>query len=364
MGDKRLVVDVEKRLAAFRLQVRLEVGTEVLVLFGPSGAGKTTTLDLIAGLADPDSGEISLDGTPFYQRDRRGRTRSLPARKRRVGYVFQHYALFPHLTAVENVAFPLRRHRRGRERALELLERMRLSHLADRFPYQLSGGQQQRLAVARALAVDPRLLLMDEPFSAVDAAMRERIQRDLIELQEELRLVVIYVTHRLEDAFAMGDRIAVVREGQIEQVGPIDDVFRRPSSDEIAEIMGIRNVFRARVVESTPESLVLDWNGMRLEAEPQPAEVGAEVTAYIQPEDIKILYPDRPLTRAVRHNQITGRIIDIRLTPLHRSLQVELETGYVLEVRSPPYAYTPLRMEVGEPLRLSLRKEALVVVQA
>ncbi len=364
MPDSRLVVDVEKRLPTFRLQARFNVGTEVFVLFGPSGAGKTTTLDLLAGLAQPDSGVILLDDVPFFRRSRGGRAYNVPARNRRIGYVFQHYALFPHLTALENVMFPLRRDRDRRKRALDLLERVRLAHLADRVPRELSGGQRQRLAVARALAVSPSLLLLDEPFSAVDEAMRERMQRDLAELQRELELVVIYVTHRLEDAFAMGHRIAVLREGRVEQVGPVADVFRRPETGAVAEIMGIRNLFRARVVDATPAALVLDWNGIYLEAAPQPAPSGAEVTAYIPPEDIKILYPDRPLTRAVRYNLTEGRIRDVRLTPHARVVQVELENGYSLEVRFPAYAYTPLCLEPGGVLRLSLRKEALVVMRA
>ncbi|MBI4640194.1 MAG: ABC transporter ATP-binding protein [Candidatus Tectomicrobia bacterium] len=362
MTTARLTVEIEKKLAAFSLRLQLEVHAEILVLFGPSGAGKTMTLNAIAGLMTPDSGEIVLDGKPFFRKHRPGLAVNVPARKRRVGYVFQHYALFPHRTALENVAYALWRQRNGQKRAMELLERMRLAHLADRYPSELSGGQQQRIAIARALATEPQVLLLDEPFSALDAAVRERLQRGLRSLQREFGLVVLYVTHRLEDAFATGHRLAVIHEGQVEQIGPIEEVFHRPANYQAAEIMGVRNLFHARVVDSTPEGLILDWDGLPLEAPPQPARVGEIVTAYIRPEEVKVIYPDRPLMNAVRHNQVSGKILDSHLNPDFRTLRVFILNGHELEVRFPVYAYTPLRLMPGEEVMLSLRKEGVVIL--
>jgi molybdate transport system ATP-binding protein len=358
----RLIVDIEKRLATFFLQVQLQMGTEILVLFGPSGSGKSMTLHAIAGLITPDRGEIALDGHPFFRRHRPGPTVHVPARKRRVGYVFQHYALFPHLTALENVAYALWRQRNSHQRAMVLLERVRLAHLADRYPRELSGGQQQRVAMARALAAEPQVLLLDEPFSGLDTAVREHLQRDLRRVQQELGLVVLYVTHSIEDAFAIGHRLALIREGQVEQIGPIAEVFRRPATSQAAAILGVRNLFRARVLETTPEGLLLDWEGLPLEAPPQPASVGETVTAYIRPEDIKVLYPDRPLTNAVRHNQVTGRILDSRSHSSFQTLRVAIPNAQEIEVRFPVYAYTPLHLATGEHVRLSLRKEGLVIL--
>ena len=146
MAEDRLHIDIEKRLATFDLRVQLDVGAEILVLFGPSGAGKTQTLTMIAGLSTPDAGEIVLDGEAFFRRDRPGPKVVLPARKRRIGYVFQQYALFPHLSALENVAYPLWRQRGARARATALLHRMHLEHVADHYPHELSGGQQQRVS--------------------------------------------------------------------------------------------------------------------------------------------------------------------------------------------------------------------------
>lgn len=364
MPAARLTVDIEKRLATFPLRVQLAVATEILVLFGPSGAGKTMTLHAVAGLMTPDTGEIMLDGKPFFRKHRPGPAVHVPARKRRMGYVFQHYTLFPHLTALENVAYALWWQQNSHQRAMALLERMRLAHLADRHPHEMSGGQQQRVAIARALAADPQVLLLDEPFAALDAAARERLQRDLRSLQGELGLVVLYVTHNLEDAFAVGHRLAVIREGQVEQIGPMEEVFRRPVNYQAAKIMGVGNLFHARVVDSTPEGLILDWDGLPLEAPPQPARVGDIATAYIRPEDIKVLYPDRPPTNAVRHNQVAGRIMGSHFNSSLRTLRVSILNGHEVEVRFPVHTYTPLRLMAGEEVRLSLRKEGLVILHS
>ena len=213
-----LRVNVRMRLPALVVEAHLEADNEVMVLFGPSGAGKTTLLNIVAGLARPDSGEIALEGQTVYRRDTGGPSRNVPARRRHIGYVMQQYALFPHMTALENVAYARRRDPERHARARDLLDLLSMgSHAAHR-PSQLSGGQQQRVALARALAADRRILLLDEPFAALDAPMRDRLQADLARLRPELGLTVLLVTHRLEDAFALGDRLAVMRSGRIEQV--------------------------------------------------------------------------------------------------------------------------------------------------
>ena len=318
------------------MAVNLQVGTEICVLFGPSGAGKTTTLNIIAGLLAPDAGEILMDGRPLFRRGRPGVACNVPARQRNIGYVFQGYALFPRSERLlENVAYPLRGQRDARLRAVVLLDRMHLAHLTDRYPAELSGGQQQRVAIA-VLAADPQVLLLDEPFSALDAGVREHLQRDLAALQAELRLAVIYVTHRLEDALAMGHTLAVMGEGQVAQVGPIEEAFRRPVNVGVAEIMGVRNLFRATVISAGPEGLTLDWDGLRLEGPPQAATAGAVLTSdNIRPEEIKVLLPDRPLTGAVARNQVSGRILESRPSTSFRVLRVASANGHELEVRFP-----------------------------
>jgi molybdate transport system ATP-binding protein len=245
----RLRVNVEKQLASFNLHVQIEVGAEILVLFGPSGAGKTQTLNAIAGLMTPDAGEITLDGTLFFRASREAGSAqrlNLPARKRRVGYVFQQYALFPHLSALENVSYALWRQPRARERAEDLLQRMRLSELATRYPHELSGGQQQRVAIARALAMEPHVLLMDEPFSALDSEIRKQLHQDLLKLQAESELIVIYVTHNLEDAFSVGHRLAVVRDGKIERIGTPADMYPQRTNSILMEVLHLPVESRTR----------------------------------------------------------------------------------------------------------------------
>jgi len=362
----RLSVDIEKSQGSFDLSVRLEVDTEIMVLFGPSGAGKTTTLESIAGLVTPDAGEIQFDEETFFRRSRPGGDRvDLPARKRRLGYVFQDYALFPHLTAAQNVAFSLRGEKGGgRERAGELLESMRISHLADRFPREMSGGQQQRVALARALASRPGILLLDEPFAAMERAMRERLQRDLRSLQSELRLVVLCVTHDLEDAFAVGHRLAVVHDGRVEQVGRVEEVLRRPRDRRAAELVGVRNVFQATVLEAGADGVVLDWDGLVVEAAAQHARVGERVPVYIRPEDVKVMYPDRSVAEALSANRFEGVVVDHHPTGDSTVLRADLPNGHEIEVRYPGYTYTSLTLETGRPVSICLRRDALVLLPA
>jgi molybdate transport system ATP-binding protein len=359
----RLRIDLRKHFAALHLDVHLEAGPEVLVLFGPSGSGKTTTLNAVAGLIDPDAGEITFDDVVFFRRARPGTPVRLPARKRRVGYVFQDYALFPHLTAAQNVSYALRGQQDANVRATALLARVGLAHVADLRPDELSGGQKQRVAIARALAAERALLLLDEPFAAFEAAVRERLQQELRALQRELGLVVIYVTHRIEDAFALGDRIAVLIEGRIAQVGRIDEVFRHPASPEVAGVLGIRNLFNARIVGNAPDT-VLDWDGLCLHAPPEPGVVGDMVTAYIRPEDVKIVYPDRPLTSVVRENIVDATVLTGWRDQAFRILRVRLPNQHELEVRFPAYSYAQLLLEPGETVRLALRRDGIVVLRA
>lgn len=239
MKPSRLKVNIEKRWAGFDLSVQIDVGAEILVLFGPSGAGKTQTLNAIAGLMTPDAGQITLDDTVFFRANGtvgKASAVNLPARKRHVGYVFQQYALFPHLSALENVSYALWRQPDARRRAKALLERMRLTELANRYPHQLSGGQQQRVAIARALAMEPRVLLLDEPFSALDSEIRTQLHHDLLRLQAEAELIVIYVTHNLEDAFTVGHRLAVVRNGRIERIGAPREIYPTATNPLIMEV--------------------------------------------------------------------------------------------------------------------------------
>jgi len=214
---------------------------EFLTLLGPSGSGKTTTLRMVAGFMAPTSGSIEIDGSDMTR---------VPPHRRDVGLVFQNYALFPHMTAAENVAFPLRMRRRPgaeiKKRVGEALDLVKLGSFGDRYPRQLSGGQQQRIALARAVVFEPRLLLMDEPLGALDRKLRESLQLEIIRVSRELGATVLYVTHDQEEALVMSDRIAIFSMGRIEQLGSGADLYDRPASLFVADFIGESNILRGR----------------------------------------------------------------------------------------------------------------------
>ena len=224
---------------------------EFLTLLGPSGSGKTTTLMMIAGFETPTAGDIAIDGRSVV---------ALPPHKRNIGMVFQNYALFPHLTVAENIGFPLKQ--RGIDRAArarlvaESLELVRLPGYQARYPRQLSGGQQQRVALARSIVFHPRLLLMDEPLGALDKQLRESLQLEMRRLHADLGITFIYVTHDQEEALTMSDRVAVMHEGLIAQVGTPEDLYDRPCDRFVASFIGESN-FLPGVVRGSEDGLVV-----------------------------------------------------------------------------------------------------------
>ncbi|MFB6091046.1 MAG: ABC transporter ATP-binding protein [Halobellus sp.] len=241
---------------------------EFFTLVGPSGCGKTTTLRLVAGFEPPTDGEIRFDGLEMD---------GVPPEDRGVGVVFQNYALFPHLSVAENVAYGLRFADppggvSRDERVASLLDLVDLPGAGDRDPAELSGGQQQRVALARALAPGPDLLLLDEPMSALDARLRERLRMQIKEIQSELGITTVYVTHDQEEALAVSDRVAVMNDGAVEQVGPPREVYRRPATPFVANFVGDNNVFEGRVVGVDPDADFDGDTGTEVDA---GAEVGA-----------------------------------------------------------------------------------------
>jgi len=216
--------------------LRIETG-ELMALLGPSGCGKTTTLRIIAGLEEPDTGQVLIEGADVT---------ALPPERRQLGMVFQHYAIWPHRSIGENVAYPLERQRvskaERRERVREALAQVHLEALVDRRPHQLSGGQLQRIALARALVARPRVLLLDEPLSNLDAALREELRAEIRQLQRRLRITTVLVTHDQEEALSIADRVAVLNAGRIEQLGTPEEIYRRPASEFVARFVGGGNV--------------------------------------------------------------------------------------------------------------------------
>jgi molybdate transport system ATP-binding protein len=285
---------------------------EVLALVGPSGSGKTTILRAIAGLLRVGHGAIRCNGECWFDEERRIFAET---RRRRVGYVFQNYALFPHLSALHNVMEALieyppdERERRARD----VLARVRLAGLEHRVPAALSGGQQQRVAVARALAREPRVLLLDEPFSAVDRATRQRLYRELAELRRELAMPVILVTHDLDEALMLADRLCVLHQGRTLQSGEPLAVMTRPDSVEVAQLVGLRNVFRAGVIghDTVRGVTLIEWRRHRLEARLQPAYAAGQQVTWTIPQGYLVLHRrDRP-SRGEHENPVSGKVLEL-----------------------------------------------------
>jgi len=361
-----LEVAVRKQLRSFRLDVSFSVGDELAVVFGPSGAGKSQTLRAIAGLIRPDAGRIVLRGRVLFDS---ATGVVLPAQARRVGYVPQQYALFPHKTVAQNVAYGLHHlpsHRRRGEME-GMLTLMRLQSQAKCYPRELSGGQQQRVALARALITRPELLLLDEPFSALDSGIRSALQRELLVLQAQLQIPILLVTHDLAEAYAMGHQIVVLDEGEVLQGGDREEVLRRPRSPAVAQFMGMRNLFDGEVLSVDEESLYIGWQGRVIQSPPQPRQVGERVTFGIRPEEVMIIRRDRPPRRGLRENILAGRIVgEISRGTEHllffRIEDIPDERGYHLEILLPHPVFERLDMAVGKEEQVSLKKGAIHVL--
>jgi iron(III) transport system ATP-binding protein len=265
---------------------------ELFTLLGPSGCGKTTTLLSIAGFVKPDAGSIRCGGATFVDAAAK---LDVPAERRNLGMVFQSYAIWPHMTVAENVAFPLEIRRTGRPvrqaKVAEVLALVELSELADRYPHQLSGGQRQRVALARALVYEPSVLLLDEPFSNLDAKLRERARSWLKRLQQQLGLTTVFVTHDQDEAMQMSDRILVMDQGRIQQIATPEDVYHRPANRFVASFLGrcnlLRGVVSARPVDGTVEIALREELGSVLAAADEP--IGNDVTVAIRPESIRLV---------------------------------------------------------------------------
>jgi len=317
--------DIHKAFGSFPALkgVNLDIHSgELIALLGPSGSGKTTLLRTIAGLEYQDHGRILFGGEDIARR---------PVRERGVGFVFQHYALFKHMTVGDNIAFGLRV-REGKtrpteaaikQRVAELLELVQLAGLDQRYPSQLSGGQRQRVALARALAIEPKVLLLDEPFGALDAKVRKDLRRWLRELHDKTGYTTIFVTHDQEEALELADRVVVMNQGRIEQVGGTDEVYERPATPFVFDFLGSVNILSGEV-----RGRALHLNGSSFELDSiHPA--GA-VDVYVRPHDFQLVADGAPgLDAVVRTVQRTGATVRISVSLHTQDEPVELELSHL-----------------------------------
>lgn len=312
---------------------------EFVALLGPSGCGKTTALRVLAGLESADDGHILIDGRDVVD---------VPTNRRDIGMVFQSYSLFPHLTVLENVEFGLRMRKveasERRRRATQMLNMVGLDHHADRFAHQLSGGQQQRVALARALVTEPRVLLLDEPLSALDAKVRVGLRDEIRRIQTELGITTLFVTHDQEEALAVADRVAVMRAGRIEQIGTPEELYSRPASAFVADFVGLSN--RVPAVVQGEVATVL---GTTLPLVSADAPAGSGV-ALVRPEDVLIVPGDDPgaTSAAVVSTSFLGSL---------RRTRVRLDDGLELVVQHAAGEH----VEVGERVAVRLAGRPVVI---
>lgn len=348
---KRLMKNYGAVRAVAGIDLEIRQG-EFLTLLGPSGCGKTTTLMILAGFEEPTSGHVLIDGNDVTH---------LPPFRRPVNTVFQNYALFPHMTVFENVAFSLRLRRvpiaEIRRRVEESLALVQLTGYEGRYPRQLSGGQQQRVALARAIIARPQVLLLDEPLGALDLRLRREMQVELKALQRRLGMTFVYVTHDQEEALTMSDRIAVMNEGRIEQIGTGAEIYERPQTRFVAEFIGETNLLPARLRKEPGPGLVADVLGV---SRPVTDEASrgmplGEVYASVRPERIRQAHPDEP--------SLTGRVTDTIYVGSGVKLLVHIE-GWdaLLRVLCAPHADLA-RLAPGQTVQLAWDPSDLVLVR-
>ncbi len=331
--------------------VSLEVaGGELVTLLGPSGSGKTTLLNMVLGVFAPDSGEIYVDDNPIT---------NVPINKRNIGMVFQSYALFPHMTVQDNIAFPLRMRGMARaeieKRGTDMLNLVRLTGLGQRYARQLSGGQQQRVATARALVASPPLVLMDEPLGALDRKLREEMQLELRGLQKRLAITTLYVTHDQGEAISMSDRIGVMNEGRLQQVGTPRELFESPSNVFVAGFLGNANLFQARIVGlEGGECQLRSDHGLSLRAEvakPAPFADNDEVWVMVRPERLQL---SKGATPGEHHNSYAATIREAVYGGTMMKYLVAVSAGHTLEVEMPAHNLAS-GLEVGAEVDVSWR---------
>ncbi len=337
-----------KKLVLDNVTVNAE-GGKLVALLGPSGCGKTTLLRIIAGLEFADSGQVLFEGQDATDRS---------ARHRNVGFVFQHYALFRHMSIFENVAFSLRVRKRPQEevqqRVEELLKLVQLQDVARRFPSQLSGGQRQRIALARALAAQPKVLLLDEPFGALDAQVRKELRRWLRKLHDEIHVTSIFVTHDQEEALEVADEVVIFNKnpGRIEQAGTPDQVYNKPANPFVLSFLGHVNIFHGRIHDG--QAQLADGSAIATSGDiGEPIADGA-VHAYVRPHEIDLLPAEEAAAGAPETNGAPPGSQVARVVWVHRAgptvkVEVEIEgTGQLVVVELPRSQYSSLNLQRGQ----------------
>lgn len=362
-----LFLTIKATLSAFSLEVSWEAGAEIVLLAGPSGAGKTLTLQMIAGLLNPSSGLIRVGEDVYFDSQRKI---SLAPQQRCVGYVFQHYALFPHMTVRENIAYALKgQNSRDSHRAIEdMFDFLRIREIEKYYPKEISGGQKQRVALARALVRRPRILLLDEPFAALDSQIRSILQEGLVDIHDLFGIPIVLVTHDLTDAYALADRLVIYINGRCLQAGTPREVFQAPNTVEVARFLGTQNINEGKITQiDTLHSLTYFHSHSHVfEAlSRQNLYAGTRIFWCIRPEQIMLLKKDRPIKESLKENILEGHIT--KLIPKGASYLldfVEKDKSLSLKIALPDHIIGKMKLAVGTEIRVSLKRGGIHFIPA
>jgi ABC-type Fe3+/spermidine/putrescine transport system ATPase subunit len=341
-------------------ELNLEVkDKEILTLLGPNGSGKTTLLNILSGLTKPDSGSIYIDGV-LVNGKKGNKIICLTPSERKVGYVFQTISLFPHMRIQDNVAYGLKAMRLSaqevKKRTQSLMEFVGLSEYAKSYPHQLSGGQRQRAALARSLATEPKVLLLDEPVSAVDPQLRESFRLELKNYLQTLKITAVYVTHNLSEAFIMSDRIAVMGHGSIQQIGTGPELFDKPQSTYTAKFLGI-NTFKAYVTKASDTFMEIQSSDKTLYAPLAPQLVGKDVICTLKTENVHLHKKAPPKTKV--DNALEGTITE--MVQMRSNAQVTIDVGFILNARVPLFEIKRLGVSSGDQVYVCFDADSLNV---
>jgi molybdate transport system ATP-binding protein len=330
-------VQVAKKIKETQIRFSFSLKTNRAVVFGPSGSGKSTLLKMIAGFFPPDAGEISIRETLIFSASKKV---NLPIHLRNFGYLPQDFTLFPNMTVRQNILYGLKARKipENQKHVETIVTKFGIAKKLDEMPADLSGGQQQRVALARIILMNPDVLLLDEPFSALDRKIRESLRDLVIDLSEEMNIPVIFVTHDLEEAYVFGQELVVIDKGEVIEYGDRESLFRAPEYIETATLLDFHNIWPLQKGGDKPDN---------------------NTFCCIRPEDIMIHREDRPLSDAQKHNMITGTVTGLHLRGRYAKIEMAAgEQGYVIHL--PDHAFQVMDIHKGKKIKCSLKAEALV----
>jgi len=348
-------VDVQKNLKNIQVNLSFSFQHNRVVIFGRSGSGKSTLLKIIAGFFNPSKGSIVINGVTFFDSEKNIR---LPIHERNVGYLPQSYTLFPNLSVKDNILYGPKAHRLPLDsvKLNRITEKLEINSLMEKAPSRLSGGQQQRVALARILMIQPRVLLLDEPFGALDVELRESLRELVSEICDDYNIPALFVTHDLEEAFTFGDGLVMVNKGCVMESGDLAEVYEKPQFVESAGMLGFMNIWPVK--NGDKQEVVLE-GGQKLVL----SEAVLEKPGYacIRNGQVMILREDRPINQSLKENVFQGHITLIRHRGNYCYLLFEDEMGFLLHINIPNHAFEKLNIKKGRKVSVSLKKESIVL---